>query len=157
MCYFLELAIPEQNKDALALLSSREFQTCQERETELAKHIPSKFITVSLLSHGCSCDLYRRSGQKRDLDKERMKYKKKGWSEAKIERALEGKQSDDEQKESLRADIKQAITNLLNKVDQLYVLFHWIDDDVKGTQQLSKVTFVDGNMLINENQVVLVS
>jgi hypothetical protein len=49
-------------------------------------------FTVTDPSGRCSCDLYRSTPPKRfDEEQERAQYKKKGWSDAKIARAIAGR------------------------------------------------------------------
>lgn len=155
MCYLLQLGIPKDRETIIDSLSTGDIIAYRE-ETCLASHLAQDFIAFSLITNGCSCDLYTGArGSTRDLEKDREKYRKKGWSEAKIDRALNQSQCSDA---SFRADAKALVDSLVKQLDKLYVLVHWTDDDVKeGVRNLTKNTFLELHVPVNENEIVLVS
>lgn len=161
MCHFLELAVHKDQASAIDVFPARELHISQDGAQELSKHIPAHFVTFTVTSNGCSCDLYTGNRDIIDAEKEqarkRAKYKKKGWSEAKIERALNEEQQQPQSQASFRADVKLMLTDLLRKVDNLYILCHWVDAEVKDKRQISKASFNERKMPITENEVVLIS
>lgn len=161
MCHFLELAIHRDQTSAMDVFPARELHISQEGKLELSNHIPNDFVTFTVTSNGCSCDLYTGNRDIIDTEKEqarkRAKYKKKGWSEAKIERALNEEHQQQQSQETFRADVKLMLTDLLRRVDSLYILCHWVDAEVKEKRQISKASFNERKMPITENEVVLIS
>ncbi len=159
MCHFLELAVHRDQASAIDAFPVRELHISQDGAQELSKHIPADFVTFTVTSNGCSCALYTGNRDIIDTEKEqarkRAKYKKKGWSDTKIERALNEEQP--QSQESFRADIKLMLVNLLGKVDKMYLLCHWVDAEVKDQRQISKASFNERKMPITENEVVLIS
>jgi hypothetical protein len=56
--------------------------------------MPNGSVLLDVTDHGCSCSIYRREVDDIafDIEAERTRYGRKGWSSAKIARALESKQ-----------------------------------------------------------------
>lgn len=131
MCYFLFFGFPERY-----------------RYGDLPKHPPHIVLTAVvpasndgtswywITSGMCACDLYQPSEKPPKLDQMRKRYLKKGWSEAKIERALQSRQSKPLKRRGLRNDMKLWFSKCALVTGTLHFGVRWVDGDpmlVPGT------------------------
>jgi hypothetical protein len=97
LCYFVTVGAREAGVSILDAEKRR--REGLDVAPALNPHVVALFPPADklfLITHGgCSCELYAargaRGSDKETIEKERARYRKKGWSEAKIRRALETK------------------------------------------------------------------
>lgn len=142
MCFFITVAVPKAKADVLKEAVPRGMHIDPVENRSVSNALPSDYTTYLLCSGGCSCGLYQdeiviRSEQP-DLAKRRIQYEKKGWSDAKIGRALEQSQSsqtppyEGEEFVGLREDVVGVLAQVAMKVSKLGVLVHWYDGSVES-------------------------
>src|SRR3954447_12403694 len=92
MCFFVTLAVPSQHARRIGEVFARGFQTRPAANASVAAVLPAGYAARLITSGMCSCDLYARPRGAAAPDPAahlRRKYEERGWSEAKIKRALE--------------------------------------------------------------------
>ena len=92
MCWFVALGVPQDAAAQLDLLAddTLEFGLSRAANPRLRALFPSTDVLFWVTHGGCSCDLWidERARHSETLDRTRREYEKKGWSKAKIARAL---------------------------------------------------------------------
>lgn len=90
MCYFVFVAVSHHgHPEVVARFTALGFDVVPTSNSEIRSSF-NEHDAISVVSHqGCSCDIY--AAKPFDEDAERARYRKKGWSAAKIERALAGR------------------------------------------------------------------
>jgi hypothetical protein len=140
MCYFVTIGVA--GKDGLlveGLGSGREgFGIGRFSNPSVVRLFPPTDVLFTITHGGCSCDIYaaplaRNTDEDEAADRER--YRRKGWSEAKISRALEAKRSraGRAQAHECRERFQAAISDLVRKIGHVRLLAHMysgrIDDE----------------------------
>jgi hypothetical protein len=103
VCYFLALGVDARIADQIASDQKwrRQLAVWPASNASIAALFPKRDRLFWVTHGGCSCDLgLARSDRDAELERDRRKYLAKGWSEAKISRALAAKH--DERKPLLR-------------------------------------------------------
>lgn len=92
MCYFLTIAVPEKSALHVPEVFARGYQVWQTTNTCVRAALPPEFTARLITSGMCSCGLYSepRSADDREhyVGHLRQKYAGRGWSQAKIDRAV---------------------------------------------------------------------
>jgi hypothetical protein len=95
VCYFIVVGVRDEGARVLELeRQEREgFGVVPAANADVAALFPTGDRLFWITHGGCSCDLVKShaSAPEADLKKQRAQYQKKGWSEAKIDRALKAK------------------------------------------------------------------
>jgi hypothetical protein len=137
MCFFLTIAVPAKHVDDIVGTFGRGFQTHHSVNAAVSAALPEGYVAHVLTSGMCSCDLYARPGgaaADSPADHLRRKYEKRGWSEAKIVRAL--KQAEAAQSKSqrpicgVRADVVERLQSLCQSGGGVALLVHWYNGDI---------------------------
>src|SRR4029077_12012849 len=88
----------------------------------------------------CSCDLFRRPASSNKetaethADDLRRKYAKRGWSQAKVERAVTQASARPQPEEpfiGLRPDVRELLADLAEEVGELAIAVHWYNGDIE--------------------------
>ena len=95
MCYFITIGVPPEHGETLRRLVPRGLRVEPSQNTSIAKAVGDGHGLFVITSGGCSCGLYRSApdGDAYDDIRERearlrKKYANKGWTDAKIQRAI---------------------------------------------------------------------
>src|SRR4051794_39247903 len=92
MCYFLTIAVPSPHAERIGGMFGRGFQTHPTANPSVTSALPAGYAARLITRGMCSCDLYARPRGADAPDPAahlRREYERRGWSEAKIQRALE--------------------------------------------------------------------
>jgi len=91
MCTFIAIAVADYRGDARQPFKERHL-AAENLTGAFAAKLPAG-VHLSITDGHCACSVYpsRRANIARDLDDERRRYQRKGWSKAKIERAIESR------------------------------------------------------------------
>lgn len=88
-----------------------------------------ELCVYSITSGGCSCDLVTIGTAAEAIEKKTSKllsiYKKKGWSQAKIDRALKDRIEVSQARSALRADVIDFLDRQLTKQNHIELILHW--------------------------------
>ena len=91
MCYFVTVAVQPNKESALAHLREAGLSLHPSGNRQLAAAFPAGHRLFEVTLGGCSCGLYAAAIGGPTEEEVRTKYKKKGWSRARVERAIESK------------------------------------------------------------------
>jgi hypothetical protein len=106
-------------------------------------HLPPESHGYVVTTGMCSCDIYHWSNNDPEEEIKRLKekYRRKGWSKNKIDRAVEEATAARSTKSSgLRADIREAISSVAASFGVVHVFVHFYS----GDQTTEKVTINPG-------------
>jgi hypothetical protein len=137
MCYFLTIAVPSKHADEIDRVFATKFQTQPTTNPSLLKLFAKNYAARLITQGGCFCDLYTqpRSATIIDpADRLRQKYKARGWSEAKIARAIEQVQLNAAASATagLRSDVVERLQMLCQSAGGFALLVHWYVGDVES-------------------------
>ena len=155
MCYFILVGIAEEHAEVL----QHHLGGIPAPEPSILQFLPAGYRTFHV-SGMCGCDLYSASHvEPLDEDRMRSKYRKKGWSESKIERALSDKRS--AQKESFRGlkpELRERLCNLAAETGRLSVYVHFQRDNegvpVAGKKVVPCTSFMKDDDAVPEDVIV---
>jgi len=132
MCHFLTIAVPGKTVPEVPKEFRRTIHFAEHTNRSATENAPSDWTSFTATSGGCSCDFYRAPNDAPDdRSKLEKKYRKKGWSEAKIQRALESQKDMPAQSAGLRDDILDLVANLTNSFGEIRLSLHWYSGDVE--------------------------
>ena len=126
MCYFITTIVPENFLKEKTVKTPRGLELTPMENPSVQKRILKNEIQLALTSGGCSCDLY---SVQNECDAEEpsqpdysKKYAKKGWSKAKIARALSSRSQaeDAKPKDDSKKQIPDIVTDYLKEIVQKY-------------------------------------
>ena len=116
MCYYVALGIKDGDQAMLQKLAPSDCRVAACQNESVARQMGGRVNVYDLLHDMCSCAFYQPRGLSRRqsvVDRLRRKYEKKGWAEAKIQRAI-GDEAVRRRNEfiGLRPDIVRMITDI---------------------------------------------
>lgn len=130
MCHFLSISLPRQSIPDVPEKFRREIQFVEHRNASIVASIPPHWISFLVISGSCSCGFYQADAtSSEDALKMAAKYRKKGWNEVKIQRAIETQSNAGSSRAGLRDDIRGLIAQLVKDVGQLRLSLHWYSGD----------------------------
>lgn len=92
MCWYVTIGVSPEGAPLVEELASRAGRVAVRRSTNpsMATIFPRRDIRLEVTSGGCSCDLYAPAVRPSagGWEGQRERYREKGWSEAKIDRAI---------------------------------------------------------------------
>jgi hypothetical protein len=142
MCFFITISVPAQKANLVPEVFGRGFHTSQTANPAVIAALPASHATMLVTNGHCSCDLYASPRSATEPDPEahlRKKYAKRGWSKAKVMRAVE--QAKASSSRSLHArgfipDVAERLQALCKAAGTVAVVVHWYSGQVE-TEQLS--------------------
>jgi hypothetical protein len=130
MCYFITLAVPQKCAQFVSEATRRGLSVWPWTDRGLLRTLPDEYATFFITSGQCSCDLYapQRSEQVVTRDEHlRRAYAKRGWSEAKIERAVVQSRANKKQLPQFvgyRADVVDLVIAIVASTSTAALLVH---------------------------------
>ena len=132
MCHFLTIAVPSREVPQVPDSLRRDVHFSEHTNPSAKMHTPGDWTSFIATSGGCSCDFYRATNDPPDSESKLIsKYQKKGWSEAKIQRAISSRSTAATQSSGLRDDIVDLVANLTNRFGQIRISLHWYSGDIE--------------------------
>src|SRR5688572_3862675 len=126
MCFYLTVAVPADHVERIGEVFGREFGCLDTNNPSVAAALPSGHVGRVIITNGCSCYLYGKVDDAQEADpaeRLRRKYEKRGWSEAKIARAIEQqRRSARPPLTGLRDDVVERLQTLCRSVGSVAVL-----------------------------------
>ncbi len=150
MCYFITIAVPKNKAENFEKTVPRGLHIGATSNRTLKNHLPDDVSLYLVMSGGCSCDLFsenskgiRNDDLEEHVAKLRRKYQKKGWSEAKTERAIAqamkgATSSAGKEKSGLRFDVREFLAGLLNDMKEIGVFVQWYGGNVESEDVIVK-------------------
>lgn len=132
MCHFLTITVPGRAVPEVPKEYRRKVHFVEQTNRSVTEFAPPDWISFIAISGGCSCDFYRTPHDTpENRSNLKQKYQKRGWSEAKIHRALESQKDAPTRCAGLRDDIRDLVTNLTNELGEIRLSLHWYSGDVE--------------------------
>lgn len=135
MCHFLTISIPGETVPEVPKQFRGKIYFTEHTNRSVTEHTPADWTSFTATSGGCSCDFYR-APDNAPQSKLAKKYRKRGWSDAKIQRALESHKTSPGRSAGLRDDILEVITDLTNAFGEIRLSLHWYSGNVE-TEEFS--------------------
>jgi hypothetical protein len=139
MCYFIGIGLPPPAAGRLLEEFGRGYMLSPTSNASIRAGLPASFHPRLLTSGMCSCDLYHRPGvPSPEPSPERMRdrYRKRGWSEAKIDRAISRSRASPRAARSgfsgLRADVAAGILAVARDAGPLALVVHCYSGEVES-------------------------
>ena len=142
MCYFVTIGVPERHAGRIRDTFSRGYQLDETKNASVLAAFPADYAARLVTSGMCSCDLYARPRSPLSGDREqrlRRKYARRGWSEAKIERAIAEAGVEEQVATSfsgLAPVVVEGLQSLCASAGEAAVVVHWYKGDTE-TARLS--------------------
>ena len=127
MCYYINIAIEPHNPNLIEGLFSNQYRVVYTK-----RYVPNiyahEWFYVTEIHHQCSCNLYGENDDYlNEINKRMRKYKKMGWSDNKIQRAIG---TNEARRKGWFVGIRNNICNLLTKaLVDCHVLYLFIYND----------------------------
>jgi len=129
MCHFLFVGIAQRHQPLLLeQLTKAGFEAQQSRNTPISAVFPVGDVVTTVTRGGCSCGVCGQASREFDEAAERRKYEKKGWSCAKIERAILGRRPS-ERPEFVA--FRELFARVVLAVGSGRLLAHWVSGSVE--------------------------
>jgi hypothetical protein len=133
MCWFLTLAVADAALAALDRAAETHRRTLSVHapgDTPTTRAFPRGMTCMEVTAGGCSCGIYRSPGSVDGVDvvRERAKLIAKGWSNAKVERALAAKIDSNARtkaEDTAPADFKALVTGLVDHAGTVVLHAHF--------------------------------
>ncbi len=136
MCYFIIISFSREHAEIIKDKYPLDLHIFELSNQYVQNYLPNNYISYAVTAGGCSCDLFIEESTinevNKRLDQLRKKYKRKGWSAAKIKRSITQVQfsADSSPAKGLRGDVKNYILDILTDVDEMRILVHWYEEDI---------------------------
>jgi hypothetical protein len=142
MCFFVVVGVPTQYvRNCLAKVPRPVRADHNGNYGGLTVHLPDHELNV-LTEGGCSCSLYAPRREERATRPERLrkKWRKRGWSEQKIERALSDIKATPVVEPGLRLDVRTWIADSADECGEFAVFVHWASDKIPRSPERIEVS-----------------
>jgi hypothetical protein len=169
MCYFLTVAVPAQHAELIERTFQPDFQTLVTTNPQVAAALPVHYAARVVTTGFCSCELFSDPARPRAeqlTEQLQRKFKKRGWGQAKIQRAIEqAKQSQARFPDSaggIREDVIERLQVLAESAGAVGVFAHWyggsLESELLELKQFATCNLADLNRLaaqLPEDQLLL--
>ena len=134
MCYFISIAVDEKHESAVKRNLRSSFTLSRSENPSIRDHLKPQDISFIIAEGMCACDLFSRPqvGQSESREEKlrrkysKPKYKKLGWTAAKIERAIaDSLATPTNDFTGLRADLRLQLCDLVSEVGRLSLVVHF--------------------------------
>lgn len=120
MCYFVFVGVPPAHRHQVEELCSLDFEVSDWGGLPIKAVFPRGDSIVCVTRGGCSCGIYHSAPHGFDENAERRKYEKKGWTKAKIERAMLGRRRE----QPVFARFRVGFANVVRAVGSARIFAH---------------------------------
>jgi hypothetical protein len=125
MCYFITIGIHESKAAYLEEQARPNMSVWRCENSHIMAHLDADVRGYILTTGMCSCDLYRSPAGDDTARGLHKKYEKKGWTEAKIQRAIaDATMAGNPQVQGLRTDARELIARVADASKRVYVFVH---------------------------------
>lgn len=128
MCDFLSVSIPTGEIPTVPEKFRREISFTPMSNPSVTSLVPDDWTAFVVTSGWCSCGFYHDAGDT-GMDQQKLveKYRKKGWSDSKIQRAIGSMSDGTRAKKGLRDDILELISTLIDTYGKLMLTLHFYE------------------------------
>ena len=140
MCYFITIAVDERHESTLKQKLRSSFRLSRSENPSIKARLEPQDVSFVMADGMCACDLFREPQAIESENKEeklrrkyaKPKYKKLGWTEAKIERAIADSLSKPASEFfGLRADLRWQLCDLVTEVGRVSIVVHFYSGDTE--------------------------
>jgi hypothetical protein len=138
MCYFITVAVDEKHESTLKQKLRSSFTLTRSENSSIASYLKSHDVPFLVTNGMCACDLFAKPHlivnreEKLRQKYSKPKYKKLGWSEAKIERAIADSLSAPAKDFSgLREDLRWSLCDLVSETKRAIIVVHFYSGNVE--------------------------
>lgn len=167
MCYFLNVAIKRDEAHLLKEKLGRGIHVELIENSSIRRHLGDEVELMVLTDGGCSCSLYTPVNSSPQhvthakTEKLRKRYSRKGWSEAKIARAIQDAVHEEDEVIGLKADLREKLCTFVDEAGELTLLVHWYDNPVDQEQieivnkkTATRTQFRSSDVLLGEDELL---
>ena len=170
MCYFITIAVDEKHESTLKQKLRSSFRLSPSENPYIKARLKPQDVSFVMADGMCACGLFRQPQLVENEDREeklrlkysKPKYKKLGWTEAKIERAIADILSKPANEFSgLRADLRWQLCDLVADVGRVLILVHFYSGDtetdevqIKSTKAITCEDLRDNDAIVDEDSLV---
>ena len=129
MCYFITIGVPTKHYELVREKLSKNYEIQRTDNPSFCEQLGPDGSVYTITKDGCSCSLYNWIDLPEWNKTEKNKRRKKGWSEAKINRSIE--QMIKNSQFGVHEGLIREISSILQKIKILTFTVHWYDDDVE--------------------------
>lgn len=151
MCYFITVAVDKNHEALLKATLGSSFRLSRSKNASIISNLQPNDAAFELTDGMCSCGLYAStdggedSAEKIRRKYSKPKYKKRGWTEVKIERAIADSLLKPKKEFSgLRPDLRSQLAGLASQTGRLALVVHYysgaIDTEEVPTSQKNVVS-----------------
>lgn len=138
MCYFITVGINSEFAATLHYHVRNECNLTRNNNPHLAQYLKANEVAFNLVTgkQPCSCALYFDSNQKEppEAAMKRLKYRKRGWSAEKVERAVAEEFSIYKGRfhgrfDRLKPELRRQLCNVVRGGGRVLLVVHWYSED----------------------------
>jgi hypothetical protein len=170
MCQLVTIGIPRSAAAVSTEFGGPRYGLAIEpsRNPHIARIFPATDVRLQITAGGCSCGLVGKGHGSRAGDEARQlrRYEKLGWSQAKIDRALQASATADARvsTDAREHQFRDGVLALLDRMPSVRVFVHMYSGDYdtelvvsKGAARVSRAEYVAGRVAIDEDVLVEIS
>jgi hypothetical protein len=140
MCYFITIAVDEKHESTLRQKLRSSYTLSRSDNPSIRGNLKPQDVLFVIASGMCACDLFSRPQMVESENREerlrrkysKPKYKKLGWTEARIERVIADSLSKPTNEFSgLRADLRWQLCDLAEDVGRVSIVVHFYSGDTE--------------------------
>ena len=164
MCYFLTIGFPKQHAEQACDKLKRGYIVSRPSNSSLYDYIPDDhslfYVTTNEM---CSCCLYQEPKDSEQVtERIRKKYNKRGWSKAKIERAIQDHiQAMKDGSNGLIPALRHELVDIVGITKSLLIIVHWysglVDEEhvtIKSESEISTYDIINDDFAVAEDTLV---
>lgn len=143
MCYFITVAVDRKHESTLKQKLRSSFILLPNENPSIAGYLHPRDIPFLITNGMCACDLFakphlsEKSEEKLRRKYSKPKYRKSGWTEAKIQRAVADSLSKPAKDFSgLRSDLRWSLGDLVSETRRAVIVIHFYSGNVE-TEEVS--------------------
>ncbi len=136
MCHYLSVCLPDARRDDFPGVRDWGFGIAPQVNLSLLSHFPEGWSAYTVTSGLCSCGFFEKPGAlERQIEKfrekhQKPKYRKQGWTEGKINRAIEDLRNKPRLSPSgLRRDVREFLAHFGATIPGFSFYLHWYRGD----------------------------
>lgn len=163
MCYFITIAVPSRFAEKVRVHLRPGYGVGKTANPSFTGFLPEDHTMFTVTSGMCSCDLFQPPGDpQKSIDKIREqyakpKYQNRGWSNAKIERAIQDKiRTLKHGSDGLSPALRQKLCDIVHLTSSLFIVVHWYASGIdEETIPLMSEKVVSTRELIHNDRAVV--
>lgn len=164
MCYFITVGINSEFAAALHYHARNVCNLIRNNNPHLAQYLKANEVAFNLVTgkQPCSCALYLDSNQREppEAAMKRLKYRKRGWSAEKIERAIAEEYSIYKGRfhgsfDRLKPELRRHLCNVVRDAGRVLLIVHWYSESPETEKlHIKSQRAIDCDELLSRDEAV---